>query len=72
MTNFCSELRLIELGSEVESVNFPSEDSLKLLNTEPKRNSATQPDLSVEIKDLEQIKGPERYLNLDRMHDRNF
>ena len=28
-------------------------------------NFATHSELSLEIKDLEQIKGPERYLNID-------
>ena len=38
-------------------------------HTEAKWNSATHSDLSVEMKDLEQIKGPERYLTLGyRIH----
>ena len=36
--------------------------------TEAKRN-VTHSDLSVEMKNLEQIKGFERYLNIDRTHD---
>ena len=45
---------------------------METLHTEAKRNFTTHSDLSVEIKDLEHIKGPERYLNLDRMHEGHF
>ena len=41
----------------------------KNINTQAKRNFATLSDFTVEIKDLEQIKGPERYLKLDQIHD---
>ena len=44
-------------------------EKLGFLDTKAKRNHS---DSSVEVKDVEQIKGPERYLNLDWVYDWHF